>query len=114
MELLEHLLPSQSDLALSSFDVDSVNHQLVLRVRSTQKLAQCPLCNTSSLITGGIGLGSWFRAALAHNQKPTAEVKWVNTADGQTAKQINDWNAETIRLCQSQIKPMKGKCVIWV
>ncbi|MEL6385358.1 MAG: ISL3 family transposase [Cyanobacteria bacterium J06626_18] len=45
MDLLQHLLPSQSDLALSSFDVDSVNHRLVFKVCSTQKVAHCPVCN---------------------------------------------------------------------
>lgn len=45
MELLQHLLPSQSDLALTSFDFDGVNHRMVFRVCSTQKVAHCPLCN---------------------------------------------------------------------
>ncbi|MEO1510411.1 MAG: transposase family protein, partial [Cyanobacteria bacterium J06633_23] len=45
MELLHHLLPSQSNLALSSYDCDNVNHRLVLKVCSTQKVVHCPLCN---------------------------------------------------------------------
>ena len=45
MDLLQHLLPSQSDLALSSYDFDSDNHQLVFKVCSTQKVAHCPVCN---------------------------------------------------------------------
>ncbi|MEO1622375.1 MAG: transposase family protein, partial [Cyanobacteria bacterium J06632_3] len=45
MELLQHLLPSQSTLTLSSYDCDSVNYRLVLKVCSTQRVAHCPLCN---------------------------------------------------------------------
>ena len=48
MELLQHLLPSQTDLALNSWDFDTDTHQVVLNLSSTQAVAHCPLCNCST------------------------------------------------------------------
>ena len=46
MELLQHLLPSQTDLALNGWDCDPANHQVTLNLASTQVVAHCPLCNS--------------------------------------------------------------------
>ncbi len=48
MEFLQHLLPSQSNLNLESWNLDSINHQMTLNVSSTQAVATCPLCNNAT------------------------------------------------------------------
>ena len=45
MEFLQHLLPSQTDLALNSWDFDTDTHQVVLNLSSTQAVVHCPLCS---------------------------------------------------------------------
>lgn len=45
MDLLQNLLPSQSNLVLISHDLDTANHRMVFSVRSTQVVTHCPLCN---------------------------------------------------------------------
>lgn len=44
MELLQHLLPSQSDLSLKSWELDTANERFVVTVSSTQRIALCPVC----------------------------------------------------------------------
>ncbi len=48
MELLQHLLPSQTDVALNSWNVDPANQQIVFNLSSTQTVAYCPLCQQST------------------------------------------------------------------
>ena len=46
MNLLQHLLPDPSALALKHWDLDTATHQFVITVESTQAIAHCPLCQT--------------------------------------------------------------------
>ena len=48
MELLQHILPSQSVLTLTSWELDTDSGRFVLRVSSTQAIALCPLCHCPS------------------------------------------------------------------
>ena len=48
MELLQHLLPNQTDLALTCWNLDAASGQIILELSSTQHLAECPLCHCSS------------------------------------------------------------------
>ena len=48
MELLEQLLPSQSDLAMTSWNLDAASGQIIVELSSTQQLAECPLCHCLS------------------------------------------------------------------
>ncbi len=44
MNLLQHLLPDSSALALKHWELDTATHQFVITVESTQVIAHCPLC----------------------------------------------------------------------
>lgn len=44
MNLLQHLLPDSSALALKHWDLDTATHQFIVTVESTQVIAHCPLC----------------------------------------------------------------------
>ena len=44
MNLLQHLLPDSSVLALKHWELDTLAHQFVVTVESTQVIAHCPLC----------------------------------------------------------------------
>ncbi|MEO1509202.1 MAG: ISL3 family transposase [Cyanobacteria bacterium J06633_23] len=44
MNLLEHLLPDSSALALKHWELETATHQFVITVESTQVIAHCPLC----------------------------------------------------------------------
>ena len=44
MDLLQHLLPDSSALALKHWKLDTATHQFVITVESTQVIAHCPLC----------------------------------------------------------------------
>ena len=44
MDLLQHLLPDSSALALKHWDLDTQTHQFIVTVESTQVIAHCPLC----------------------------------------------------------------------
>lgn len=44
MELLEHLLPNQIDVALNRCDLDEATGQIVIHLASTHRVARCPLC----------------------------------------------------------------------
>ena len=44
MDLLQHLLPDPSALALKHWELDTGTHQFVVTVESTQVIAHCPLC----------------------------------------------------------------------
>jgi transposase len=48
MELLQHLLPTQTGLSLTSWNLDAANGQIILELSSTQQVAECPLCHCSS------------------------------------------------------------------
>ncbi len=48
VELLQHLLPSQTDVSLNSWSIDPANQQLVVNLCSTQTVACCPLCHRST------------------------------------------------------------------
>lgn len=48
MELLQHLLPSQTDLALNCWDLNTEANQIVAQLSSTQSVAACPLCDCPS------------------------------------------------------------------
>lgn len=48
MELLQHILPSQSVLNLTSWELDTDSGRFVLKVNSTQEIAPCPLCHRPS------------------------------------------------------------------
>lgn len=48
MELLQHLLPSQTDLALNHWDLNTATNQIVVQLSSTQSVAACPLCHCPS------------------------------------------------------------------
>jgi transposase len=48
MELLQHLLPNQTDLALTSWNLDAASSQIILELSSTHQMAECPLCHCSS------------------------------------------------------------------
>ena len=45
MELIQHLLPSQTNLSLKSWNLDTTEQQITLNVSSTQTIAHCPLCH---------------------------------------------------------------------
>jgi transposase len=45
MELIQHLLPSQTNLSLQSWNFDTTEQQIILNVSSTQSMAHCPLCH---------------------------------------------------------------------
>lgn len=45
MELIQHLLPSQTNLSLQSWHLDTTEQQITLNVSSTQIMAHCPLCH---------------------------------------------------------------------
>ena len=45
MELIQHLLPSQTNLSLQSWNLDTTVQQITLNVSSTQIMAHCPLCH---------------------------------------------------------------------
>ena len=45
MEMLQHLLPSQTDVALNGWDLDKVTGQIVIKLASTHHVAHCPLCH---------------------------------------------------------------------
>ena len=44
MNLLQHLLPDSSVLALKHWKLDTATQQFVITVESTQVIAHCPLC----------------------------------------------------------------------
>lgn len=48
MELLQHLLPSQTDLTLNHWDLNAATNQIVVQLSSTQSVAECPLCHCAS------------------------------------------------------------------
>ena len=48
MELLQHLLPSQTDLALNRWDLKAATNEIVVHLSSTQSVAVCPLCHCAS------------------------------------------------------------------
>jgi transposase len=48
MELLQHLLPNQTGLALNSWNLDTANGRIVVELSSTQAWAECPLCHCPS------------------------------------------------------------------
>ncbi|MEM9807539.1 MAG: ISL3 family transposase [Cyanobacteria bacterium P01_D01_bin.56] len=48
MDLLQHLLPDSSALALKHWDLDTTTQQFVITVESTQVMANCPLCQAPS------------------------------------------------------------------
>lgn len=48
MELLQHLLPGQTDLALNCWDLNTGANQIVAQLSSTQSVAACPLCHCPS------------------------------------------------------------------
>ena len=45
MEFLQHLLPSQTIVSLSSWQLDSANQHIIVHLTSTQTVACCPVCN---------------------------------------------------------------------
>ncbi|MEL7505569.1 MAG: hypothetical protein AAFN18_24230 [Cyanobacteria bacterium J06554_6] len=53
-------------------------------------------------------------SASAGRRETGNQADWLDTPEGQTAKQISQWNAETIRHCQNQLEQLEGKCVIWI
>lgn len=48
MELLQYLLPSQTDVTLNSWDLNTATNQIVVQLRSSRLVAVCPLCQCSS------------------------------------------------------------------
>jgi transposase len=48
MDLIQHLLPHQTDLSLQSWSLDQAEPQIILHLSSTQAIAHCPLCNSPS------------------------------------------------------------------
>ncbi|MEM8717605.1 MAG: ISL3 family transposase, partial [Cyanobacteria bacterium P01_G01_bin.4] len=48
MEFLQHLLPSQVNVSLTSWSIDCAKQQLVINLSSTQTVACCPVCQTPS------------------------------------------------------------------
>ena len=48
MELLQHLLPSQTALALNRWDLNAATNEIVVHLSSTQSVAVCPLCHYAS------------------------------------------------------------------
>lgn len=48
MELLQHLLPGQTDLALNCWNLNTGANQIVAQLSSTQSVAACPLCHCPS------------------------------------------------------------------
>jgi transposase len=48
MDFLQHLLPSQTTLSLTRWQMDSVNHQITFNLSSRQAVALCPLCHVPS------------------------------------------------------------------
>lgn len=48
MEFLQHLLPSQTDLALNHWDLNAATHQIVVQLSSRQSVAECPICHCAS------------------------------------------------------------------
>lgn len=45
MDLLQHLLPSQKDVALNRCNLDEATGQIVIHLASTHRIAHCPLCH---------------------------------------------------------------------
>jgi transposase len=45
VDLIQHLLPNQTDLSLQSWHLDTTAQQITLHVASTQNRAHCPLCH---------------------------------------------------------------------
>lgn len=48
MEFLQHLLPSQIDLSLNHWELESTTNQIVVQLSSTRSVAECPLCHCAS------------------------------------------------------------------
>ena len=48
MELLQYLLPNQTDLALTSWNLNEATGQIVIALASTHQVAECPLCHCPS------------------------------------------------------------------
>jgi transposase len=48
MNLIEHLLPNQTDLHLQSWSFNPADQHAILNLSSTQVVAHCPLCNCPS------------------------------------------------------------------
>ena len=48
MEFLQHLLPSQTNVSLTSWTIEPAKQQLVINLSSTQTVARCPVCQTPS------------------------------------------------------------------
>lgn len=48
IELLQALLPHQTDLCLDDYQLDSLNHQVCLTVSTVQPAVACPLCQSST------------------------------------------------------------------
>ena len=48
MELLQHILPSQSVLNLTSWELDPDSERFILKVSSAQAIVNCPLCHHPS------------------------------------------------------------------
>ncbi|MBE9108119.1 ISL3 family transposase [Nodosilinea sp. LEGE 07298] len=48
MDLISHLLPSQTELSLQHWDLDTATQQVTVYLASTQTVAQCPLCHRPS------------------------------------------------------------------
>lgn len=46
MDLVQHLLPNQTDLNLEGWSLDIDAQQIILKLSSTQAVAYCPLCNS--------------------------------------------------------------------
>ena len=71
-------------------------------------------CFVLFILLGGVGLGTLLWSASAGRRETGNQADWLDTPEGQTAKQISQWNAETIRHCQNQLEQLEGKCVIWI
>ena len=48
MDLISHLLPSQTGLSLQRWDLDTTTQQVTVYLSSTQTLAPCPRCQCPS------------------------------------------------------------------
>lgn len=48
MEFLQHLLPSQTNVSLTSWTIEPDKLQLIINLSSTQTVARCPVCQTPS------------------------------------------------------------------
>jgi transposase len=64
--VLSYLLPDTTTLRLKACEVDATTAQIILRVRSTQTTAPCPLCTTPA------------RRIHSHYERTLADLPWAH------------------------------------